>query len=92
MGVLTASNFRAHPTASAPAAPVQEDFTVCYEAAIRRSQDFLLSTQKPEGYWIGELEVDSTLVSDTLAFHHNLNDARLKKRLGNRTFHIESVL
>jgi squalene-hopene/tetraprenyl-beta-curcumene cyclase len=70
MRVLTASNFRANPTASAPDAPVQEDFTVRYQAALRRSQDFLLSTQKPEGFWVGELEVDSTLVSDTLAFHH----------------------
>ena len=40
------------------------------EAAILRSQTFLLSEQKPEGYWVGELIVDSTLVSDTVAFHH----------------------
>jgi len=39
-------------------------------AAITRSQAFLLSEQKPEGYWIGELIVDSTLVSDMIAFHH----------------------
>ena len=40
------------------------------DTAIRRSQDFLLSEQKPEGYWVGELMVDSTLVSDTVAYHH----------------------
>jgi len=40
------------------------------EAAIQRSQDYLLSQQKPEGYWIGELIVDSTLVSDMVAYHH----------------------
>jgi squalene-hopene/tetraprenyl-beta-curcumene cyclase len=40
------------------------------EAAIRRSQDYLFSIQKPEGYWVGELMVDSTLVSDTVAYHH----------------------
>jgi squalene-hopene/tetraprenyl-beta-curcumene cyclase len=40
------------------------------DAAIQRSQNFLLSEQKPEGYWIGELMVDSTLVSDTVAYHH----------------------
>ena len=34
------------------------------EAAIKRSQDYLLSVQYPEGYWVGELMVDSTLVSD----------------------------
>jgi squalene-hopene/tetraprenyl-beta-curcumene cyclase len=40
------------------------------EAAIKRSQDYLLSEQKSEGYWVGELIVDSTLVSDTIAYHH----------------------
>ncbi|HEY6170119.1 MAG TPA: squalene--hopene cyclase, partial [Verrucomicrobiae bacterium] len=38
--------------------------------AIRRSQDYLLSIQKPEGYWVGELMVDSTLVSDLICYHH----------------------
>ena len=33
------------------------------EAAVRRSQDYLLRVQKPEGYWIGELIVDATLVA-----------------------------
>ena len=40
------------------------------ETATRRSQDFLLSLQKAEGFWVGELMVDSTLVSDTVAYHH----------------------
>jgi squalene-hopene/tetraprenyl-beta-curcumene cyclase len=40
------------------------------EAALKRSQDYLLSIQHPEGYWVGELMVDSTLVSDTVAYHH----------------------
>src|SRR3989442_10936650 len=30
------------------------------DTAIRRSQNYLLKEQKPEGYWIGELMVDST--------------------------------
>ena len=38
--------------------------------AIARSQGYLLSEQKPEGYWIGELMVDCTLVADMVAFHH----------------------
>jgi squalene-hopene/tetraprenyl-beta-curcumene cyclase len=38
--------------------------------AIERSQKFLLGEQKPEGYWVGELMVDSTLVADTIAYHH----------------------
>jgi squalene-hopene/tetraprenyl-beta-curcumene cyclase len=40
------------------------------ETALRRSQDYLLGIQRPEGYWIGELMVDSTLVSDLVAYHH----------------------
>ena len=40
------------------------------ELAIQRSQQYLLRVQKPEGYWVGELMVDSTLVSDTIAYHH----------------------
>jgi squalene-hopene/tetraprenyl-beta-curcumene cyclase len=40
------------------------------ETAIKRSQGFLFSQQKPEGYWVGELTVDATLVADTIAYHH----------------------
>jgi squalene-hopene/tetraprenyl-beta-curcumene cyclase len=40
------------------------------EAAIKRSQQYLLREQKPEGYWMGELMVDCTLVADMVAFHH----------------------
>jgi squalene-hopene/tetraprenyl-beta-curcumene cyclase len=40
------------------------------ETAIRRSQNHLFSLQRPEGFWVGELMVDSTLVSDTIAYHH----------------------
>jgi squalene-hopene/tetraprenyl-beta-curcumene cyclase len=40
------------------------------ETAIARSQSYLLGSQKPEGYWIGELIVDATLVADMIAFHH----------------------
>ena len=40
------------------------------ETTIERSQNYLLREQKPEGYWVGELMVDSTLVSDMVAYHH----------------------
>jgi squalene-hopene/tetraprenyl-beta-curcumene cyclase len=40
------------------------------ETALQRSQNYLFSIRKPEGFWVGELMVDSTLVSDTIAFHH----------------------
>jgi squalene-hopene/tetraprenyl-beta-curcumene cyclase len=44
------------------------------DSAIAKSQQYLLSIQKPEGYWVGELMVDSTLVSDTVAYHHWAGD------------------
>jgi squalene-hopene/tetraprenyl-beta-curcumene cyclase len=37
---------------------------------IDQSQSFLLSEQIDGDYWVGELMVDSTLVSDTLCYHH----------------------
>lgn len=40
------------------------------DAAIQRSQGYLLAQQKPSGYWIGELIVDSTLVSDMVIYYH----------------------
>jgi squalene-hopene/tetraprenyl-beta-curcumene cyclase len=40
------------------------------QTAILRAQEHLLGIQKPEGYWVGELMVDSTLVSDMVVFHH----------------------
>jgi len=53
------------PSAGAPSGFVHD-----LEAAIGRSQGFLLGEQKPEGYWVGELMVDSTLVSDMVAYYH----------------------
>ncbi len=40
------------------------------DEAITRSQSYLLSELKPEGYWIGELIVDVTLVADMVVFYH----------------------
>ena len=69
-GVLTESESRVQTTQSPRAARLQTDFEREIETAILRSQEHLLGLQKPEGYWIGELMVDSTLVSDTVAYHH----------------------
>ncbi|MFO1501918.1 MAG: prenyltransferase/squalene oxidase repeat-containing protein, partial [Verrucomicrobiota bacterium] len=38
--------------------------------AISQSQSYLLGVQAPEGYWVGELMVDATLVADSIAYHH----------------------
>ncbi len=68
MGVLIDSPIRARP--EVPTTGVQLEFFRDLETAIERSQNYLLGIQKPEGYWVGELFVDSTLVSDMVAYHH----------------------
>ncbi|HEX3719400.1 MAG TPA: squalene--hopene cyclase [Verrucomicrobiae bacterium] len=56
---------------TAPRASDFDSFTLPeLQTAIQRSQDFLLSAQKPEGYWVGELIVDCTLAADLIAYHH----------------------
>ena len=40
------------------------------ERGIQRSQDYLLGVQHAEGYWVGELIVDATLVADSIVYHH----------------------
>jgi squalene-hopene/tetraprenyl-beta-curcumene cyclase len=45
--------------------------------AIARAQEHLFNLQHPEGYWIGELIVDSTLCSDYVTFMHWSGDIDL---------------
>jgi squalene-hopene/tetraprenyl-beta-curcumene cyclase len=67
--VLIDSGTRVQPEPPS-AARLQKNFVFELETAILRSQEYLFGEQKPEGYWVGELFVDSTLVSDTVAYHH----------------------
>ena len=41
-----------------------------FKETIRRSQSFLIDEQIDGEFWVGELMVDSTLVSDTICYHH----------------------
>src|ERR1043165_1303551 len=61
------------------------------DAAISRSQQYLLSQQKPEGYWVGELMVDATLVADMIAYHHwnGKVDARWQRKAANHIFSMQ---
>jgi squalene-hopene/tetraprenyl-beta-curcumene cyclase len=61
------------------------------EATIARSQGFLLREQKPDGYWIGELMVDCTLVADTIAFRHwnNTIDEKWQRKAVNHIFSLQ---
>ena len=62
-------SIRATHAPSAGAAPSRVD------AAIERAQTLLLSTQEPDGHWVGELEADSTITSEYLLFGHLLDRA-----------------
>jgi squalene-hopene/tetraprenyl-beta-curcumene cyclase len=88
--VLTERDSRVKP-ASLAAQPVVNDFAARVQAALERSQKFLLSEQKPEGYWVGELMVDSTLVSDTVAYHHwnGKVDAAWQRKAVNHIFSMQ---
>ena len=70
--VMTQRSMNAVPVSSlrSGATPPGNAWLARLDEAIRRSQEFWLGQQKPEGYWIGELIVDVTLVADMVAFHH----------------------
>ena len=53
--------------------------------AIAKSQDFLLSLQRPDGHWEGELLVDATLCCDTILFLRwsGRTDANLERKCAN---------
>ncbi len=68
--VLTESDSRTQTPPSAANVRISNPILSRAEAAIKRSQDYLFSIQKPEGYWVGELIVDSTITSDMVAYHH----------------------
>ncbi len=54
---------------------VAEEWSASLEQAIGRGASYLLSLQAEEGYWLGELEADSTLESDYIYYLHVLGKA-----------------
>ena len=63
---------RLHPSAGrlAFSQPQHEIVEEELQAAISQAQENLLRLQKPDGYWVGELMVDSTLCSDYVLYMH----------------------
>src|SRR5262245_5244708 len=58
------------------------DLLSALNSATAKAQEHLLGLQSPEGYWVGELVVDSTLCSDYIAFMHWAGevDAELERK------------
>jgi squalene-hopene cyclase len=55
-------------TATAPAPVRQQDWAQKLPDSIERGTEHLLSLQAQEGYWLGELEADTTLESDYIYY------------------------
>src|SRR5580765_1409915 len=55
-------------TATAPTPVRQQDWAQKLSDSIERGTEHLLSLQAKEGYWLGELEADTTLESDYIYY------------------------
>src|SRR5215467_10099470 len=62
-------------TATAPAPVRQQEWAQKLPESIERGVEHLLSLQDEEGYWLGELEADTTLESDYIYYLHVLGKA-----------------
>src|SRR5499427_8354262 len=62
-------------TATAPAPLGQQEWAQKLAESIERGAEHLISLQAREGYWLGELEADSTLESDYIYYLHVLGKA-----------------
>jgi squalene-hopene/tetraprenyl-beta-curcumene cyclase len=60
---------------SSTAFGVQQNWALRLEQSVERAADHLLSLQAEQGYWLGELEADSTLESDYIYYLHVLGKA-----------------
>jgi squalene-hopene/tetraprenyl-beta-curcumene cyclase len=60
--------------------PLTESLFDSARQTMMRAQQHLLGQQRAEGYWVGELLVDSTLVSDVVAFMHWTGDVDFNKQ------------
>ena len=63
------------PVAPAPVPWRQENWAERVEKAVENGANYLLSVQSEEGYWLGELEADTTLESDYIYYLYVLGKA-----------------
>src|SRR6202140_5637675 len=73
-----ASSVRMEEESAAVAAPLpwrQQNWAERLESSIERGANHLLSLQTEEGYWLGELQADTTLESDYIYYLNVLGKA-----------------
>ena len=64
-------SWSSHPAGAAAPAPARiPSFEERVNQGISQGVDWLLARQAPEGYWLGELEADTTLESDYILYLH----------------------
>src|SRR5438128_11198690 len=63
------------PAAPAPLPWRQQEWAEKLPESIERGAEHLISLQADQGYWVGELEADSTLESDYIYYLHVLGKA-----------------
>ena len=64
-----------NPAAASPSLGFPQERLERLEEAIERGADHLLPLQADAGYWLGELEADTTLESDYIYYLHVLDKA-----------------
>lgn len=73
--MASSTRFGVEPAAGQPQVAATGTFADELSDAIDRGMKHLLSLQASEGYWVGELEADTTLESDYIFYLHILNKA-----------------
>src|SRR5437868_12468309 len=73
--MASSTRFGVEAAAGQPQIAAAGTFTDELADAIGRGMKHLLSLQGSEGYWVGELEADTTLESDYIFYLHILNKA-----------------
>ena len=73
--MASSTRFGVEAAASQPQIAASGTFTDELADAIARGMKHLLSLQASEGYWVGELEADTTLESDYIFYLHILKKA-----------------
>ena len=77
--------------ASAQRPRVPRDLRSAVAEAVRRSQDYFVATQAPDGYWWGELESNATMEAEYLLLTHflGIGDGDTWRKLANHILGVQ---
>ena len=80
---------RSRPTLASD--PTPDELRSAVAEAVRRSQDYFIATQAPEGYWCGELESNATMEAEYLLFTHFMgaSDGDTWRKLANHILKVQ---